>query len=196
MSDLVAGYARVSSEGQDVARQVRELEAAGCTRIWSETASGRREATRPEWDALLSHLRDGDELVVTELSRLGRSTADLSHLVDELRDRGVGLRILNLGIDTATPAGRLIFTIVGAVAEMERELLIERTRSGLARAKAEGVAFGRPPTYTDRQVRRAQALLEQGDLSPDEVARAIGMSRSRMYARIKMLPASEVTAGP
>jgi DNA invertase Pin-like site-specific DNA recombinase len=132
------GYARVSTPDQSLDRQLDELHALGCSRVFAEAASGKRGAHRPEWDACLAHLRAGDTLVVVELSRLGRNTGDLGRLLDHLDEHNIALRILNLGIDTRTPAGRLIFTIIGAVAAMERELLIERTQSGLAAARARG----------------------------------------------------------
>jgi DNA invertase Pin-like site-specific DNA recombinase len=142
MSQLI-GYARVSTPDQNLDRQIDQLGALGCDRTFAETASGKRGAHRPEWDACLAHLRAGDTLVVVELSRLGRNTGDLGRLLDRLDDNGIGLSIINLGIDTRTPAGRLIFTITGAVAAMERELLIERTQSGLAAARARGRVGGR-----------------------------------------------------
>ncbi len=131
------GYARVSSEAQDLRRQVDELTAAGCTKIYEEKkASGKHGgAKRPVWATLIDAdspvLRPGDRLTVVELSRLGRSTSQLTALLREFNDRGIGLRILNLGIDTSTPTGELIFTIIGAVAQMERDLIAERTRSAL-----------------------------------------------------------------
>src|SRR6478752_3065898 len=119
------GYARVSTADQSLDRQLDELRAHGCERVFAEAASGKRGAHRPLWEACLAHLRGGDTLVVVELSRLGRNTGDLGRLLDDLHLRGIALRILNLGVDTRTAAGRLIFTIVGAVASMERELLVE-----------------------------------------------------------------------
>jgi DNA invertase Pin-like site-specific DNA recombinase len=132
------GYARVSTPEQSLERQLDELQTHGCHRIFAEAASGKRGANRPEWDGCLAHLRSGDTLVVTELSRLGRNVGDLGQLLNHLEEIGIALQILNLGIDTRTPTGRLIFTIVAAVAAMERELLIERTQSGLAAALARG----------------------------------------------------------
>lgn len=137
------GYARVSTGDQDLGRQLDELTAAGCERIWSEAASGKRGADRPEWDAALSHLRTGDTLVVVELSRLGRNAGDLARLAEQMDDQQIALRILNLGLDTSTPAGRLVYSIIAAVAQMERELLVERTVSGLKAARARGRVGGR-----------------------------------------------------
>lgn len=131
--DQLIGYARVSTPEQSLDRQLDELKAHGCDRIFSEAASGQRGAHRPEWARALAHLRAGDKLVVTELARLGRNVGDLGQLLDQLEEQGIGLQFLNLAIDTRTAAGRLVFTMIAAVAAMERELLIERTQSGLTR---------------------------------------------------------------
>jgi DNA invertase Pin-like site-specific DNA recombinase len=180
MSQLV-GYARVSTPDQSLDRQLDELRAHGCERVFAEAASGKRGAHRPEWDACLAHLRAGDTLVVVELSRLGRNTGDLGRLLDHLDEQEIGLRILNLGIDTTTPAGRLIFTIIGAVAAMERELLIERTQSGLAAARARGHVGGRRRAFTPAQEREAQRLYETRQMTMDQIAKAVGSSSSTVY---------------
>jgi DNA invertase Pin-like site-specific DNA recombinase len=120
-------------------------------------------------------------LVVTELSRLGRNVGDLGQLVDQLHDQDISLQILNLGIDTCTAAGRLIFVIVGAVAAMERELLIERTQSGLAAARVRGRVGGRRRSYTTAQQREAQRLYDSRQLTIDQIARAVGSSSSTVY---------------
>jgi DNA invertase Pin-like site-specific DNA recombinase len=183
------GYARVSSEDQDLRRQVDELTAAGCDRIVEEKASGKHGAKRPRWEELIDpssgQLRAGDRLTVVELSRLGRSTTQLTALLRDLKEREIGLRILNLGVDTSTPAGELVFTIVAAVGQMERDLIAERTRSGLEAKRRRGETIGgRRPTYTAAQVERAMSLLDTTDMTGQEVANAIGMSRSRMYALV------------
>lgn len=183
------GYARVSSEKQDLRRQVDELTTAGCTRIVEERASGKHGAKRPAWDALIDpdsgQLRSGDRLTVVELSRLGRSTSQLTTLLRDLKEREIGLRILTLGIDTSTPAGELIFTIVAGVAQMERDLIAERTKSALDAKRRRGERIGgRKPTHTPEQIARAIRLLETTDMTGQEVANAIGMSRSRMYALV------------
>jgi DNA invertase Pin-like site-specific DNA recombinase len=183
------GYARVSSEKQDLRRQVDELAAAGCDRVVEEKASGKHGAKRPKWEELVSadggQLRSGDRLSVVELSRLGRSTSQLSALLQDLEDRGVGLRILNLGIDTSTPAGKLIFTVVAGVAQMERDLIAERTKSALDAKRRRGERVGgRKPTHTPEQVARAMRLFDTTELTGQEIANAVGMSRSRMYALI------------
>jgi DNA invertase Pin-like site-specific DNA recombinase len=178
---MLIGYARVSTPDQNLDRQLDELADAGCDRVFSEAASGKRGATRPEWDACLSHLRTGDTLVVTELSRLGRSTADLASLADELLERSVGLRILNLGIDTTTVGGRLVYAIIAAVAEMERALLVERTVSGLVAARARGRTGGRRASISPDQVARAQRLYDERRLTMTEIAKVTGYSRATLY---------------
>lgn len=183
------GYARVSSEVQDLRRQVDELTAAGCDRIIEEKASGKHGAKRPKWDELVDAdaglLRSGDRLTVVELSRLGRSTTQLTALLRDLKERGVGLRILNLGIDTSTPAGELIFTIVAAVGQMERDLIAERTKSALDAKRRRGERIGgRKPSHTPEQVARAMEFLDTTNMTGNEVANAVGMSRSRMYALV------------
>jgi DNA invertase Pin-like site-specific DNA recombinase len=185
MNQLI-GYARVSTPDQSLQRQLDELQAHGCTRIFSEAASGKRGAHRPEWEACLAHLRAGDALVVVELSRLGRNTGDLSRLLDDLDERQVDLQILNLGIDTSTPAGRLIFTITGAVAAMERDLLVERTQSGLAAARARGRVGGRRRTFTTAQEREAQRLYNTGQMTVEQIARVVGSSVTTVYRYLEV----------
>jgi DNA invertase Pin-like site-specific DNA recombinase len=182
------GYARVSTPDQSLDRQLDELNAHGCDRIFHEAASGKRGARRPEWDSCLAHLRACDTLVVVELSRLGRNVGDLGRLLDYLDEHEIGLRILNLGIDTATPAGRLIFSIVAAVAAMERELLVERTQSGLAAARARGRTGGRRRTFTLAQEREAQRLYDLRVMSLDQIAAAVGASTSTIYRYLQVTP--------
>jgi DNA invertase Pin-like site-specific DNA recombinase len=175
------GYARVSTPDQSLDRQLDELRAHGCNRVFAEAASGKRGAHRPQWDACLGHLRHGDALVVVELSRLGRNTGDLGRLLDHLDEHHIGLQILNLGIDTTTPAGRLIFTITGAVAAMERVLLVELTQSGLAAARARGRVGGRRRGFTSAQQREAQRLYDLKQMTVEQIAKAIGSSSSTVY---------------
>lgn len=178
---MINGYARVSTTDQSLDRQMDELLAAGAERIYSDVGSGKKGAVRPQWEELLRSQRPGDTLMVTELSRLGRSTSQLSSLAEDLADRGVDLKILNLGIDTSTSGGKLIYTIISGVAAMERDLLIERTNSGLAAARARGRKGGRKREFSPRAARRAQEQYEKGDLTVTEIARLAGVSRQTLY---------------
>jgi DNA invertase Pin-like site-specific DNA recombinase len=177
----ILGYARVSTTEQSLDRQMDELIAAGAERVYSDVGSGKKGALRPQWDELLRSLRSGDALMVIELSRLGRSTSQLSALADDLSERKIALRILNLGIDTGTPSGRLVYSIIAAVAEMERDLLIERTNSGLAASRARGRKGGRKREFSPAAVRKAQERYDRGDLSVSEIARLAGVSRQTLY---------------
>jgi DNA invertase Pin-like site-specific DNA recombinase len=175
------GYARVSTTEQSLDRQIDELKAAGAEMTYSEVGSGKKGAERPQWEELLRSLRKGDTLMVTELSRLGRSTSQLSALADDLSERKVSLKILNLGIDTGTAAGKLVYSIIAAVAEMERDLLIERTNSGLAASRARGRKGGRKREFSPAAVRKAQEQYDRGELSVTEIARLAGVSRQTLY---------------
>lgn len=178
---LTVAYCRVSTADQNLDRQQDEVRAAGADRVYSDVASGKKGANRPGWDECLRSLRAGDTLVVTELSRLGRSTSQLAALADELAERGIALRIMNVGVDTGTSAGRLVFDIIAAVSQMERELLIERTQSGLRAARARGRKGGRKREFSPAAVRTAQERYDRGELSVAEIARLAGVSRQTLY---------------
>lgn len=183
------GYARVSTADQNLRRQVDALTGAGCIRVFEEKLSG-KNAERPELWACLDYLRDGDTLVVLELSRLGRSLQDLLSLVSELRRRGVGFTSLHENLDTTTPGGRLVFHVFAALAEFIRELIVDGTREGLAAAKANGVRLGRPPAMTPEQIRHARALFAEPDTTVASIARLLGVSRSTIYKYVPELSAN------
>jgi DNA invertase Pin-like site-specific DNA recombinase len=145
----IVGYARVSTCDQDAALQIDALAAAGCMRIFEDKASGAKE-DRPQLVACLDYLRDGDTLVIWKLDRLGRSLSHLLQLANDLQARGVQLVITTMGIDTRTPGGRLLYSVLGAVAEYERSLIKERTQAGLHAARARGRVGGRPAALTAR----------------------------------------------
>ncbi len=153
------GYARVSAEDQAEHGQVDALKQAGVTEVVVEQASG--VAERPLLNSLVSSLAQGDALAVTEVSRLGRTTAEVLLLADALRERGISLRILNLGIDTATPAGGLVLTMMAGLAKFERQLLRERQRRGIEAARQRGKHLGRPsllnPTHAATAIKRLHA---------------------------------------
>jgi DNA invertase Pin-like site-specific DNA recombinase len=178
---MLIGYARVSTNDQVLDRQFDDLTAAGIEKAYSDIGPGKKGAKRPEWDEMIRSLRSGDTLVVTELSRLGRTTGELAALADDLSERNVGLRILNLGIDTATVGGRLVYDIIAAVAASERALLIERTHSGLAAARARGRSGGRKREFSPAAVRRAQDQYDAREMSIAEIARQAGVSRQTLY---------------
>ena len=153
------GYARVSTRGQNDDSQVDDLTACGCEKIFTDTASG-KHAARPELDKALAYLHKGDVFVITRLSRAMRSLKHLLTLADELRERGAGRVVLKQQIDTTTPQGRLVFHLLGAIDEFQRELIVEGTGEGLAAARARGRTGGRKPKLNDRQaatVRRMYA---------------------------------------
>jgi DNA invertase Pin-like site-specific DNA recombinase len=178
------GYARVSTVDQHPELQLDALQRAGCRRVFTDHASGARQ-DRPELDALLEQLRPGDTLVVWKLDRLGRSLKHLLEVVGELERRGVAFHSLSEALDTSTPAGRLLFHIMAALAEFERDLLRERTRAGLEAARARGRTGGRPRHNDAGQVTRARELLTAGGLSLDEVAGAVGMARTTLSRRLR-----------
>jgi DNA invertase Pin-like site-specific DNA recombinase len=173
----IYGYARVSTDGQTLASQDAQLHAAGCAKIYSEKVSGAR-TDRVELGKLLKRLDEGDVLVVTRLDRLARSTRDLLNILDRVAKAGAGFRSLaDTWADTTTPHGRLMLTILGGLAEFERELIRARTGEGRARAKAAGVHMGRPPKLTQHQRREAIARREAGE-ALTEIARTFDVSHS------------------
>lgn len=177
------GYARVSTVDQDAALQVDALEKAGCDRVFVDAMSG-TVSHRPQLDRLFEHVRAGDTVVVWRLDRLGRSLRHLITQVQDLADRGVGLRSLQESIDTTSPGGRLIFHVFGALAEFERDLITERTTAGLAAARARGRQGGRPPRLTSEQVRTAKRLYDDSELTVTEIGQVLGVSRATVYRSI------------
>lgn len=180
------GYARVSTTDQKLQRQVDALTDAGCIRIFEEKMSG-KNAERPELAACLDYLRDGDTLVVLELSRLGRSIDDLITVVGDLRRRGIGFSSLHESLDTTTPGGRLVFHVFAALAEFLRELIVQGTNEGLAAARANGTRLGRPPALTSEQIKHARAMLSQPDATVTSIARLLQVSPRTLYRHIPEL---------
>jgi DNA invertase Pin-like site-specific DNA recombinase len=173
----VIAYARVSTEGQTLEAQVAQLKAAGAEKILKEKVSGAR-ADRPQLKKALAALELGDVLLVTRLDRLARSTRDLLNVLDEIAKKGAGFRSLNdTWADTTTPHGRLMLTVLGGLAEFERELIRARTGEGRERAKAKGVRLGRRPKLTTHQKREALARREAGE-PLTEIARTYNVSHS------------------
>ena len=173
----IYGYARVSTDGQTLAAQDAALHAAGAAKVCAETASGAK-TDRAALRKAISRLGEGDVLLVTRLDRLARSTRDLLNILDDIAKRGAGFKSLaDSWADTTTPHGRLMLTVLGGLAEFERELIKARTGEGRARAKAEGVHMGRPPKLTTHQRREAIARRDAGEALTD-IARTFGVSHT------------------
>jgi len=177
------GYSRVSTVDQAADLQHDEFARAGCSRVFTDTASG-SATERPQLSAALDYLREGDVLVVWRLDRLGRSLKHLVQVVSDLHDRGVGFRSLHENIDTTTPTGRLVFHIFAALAEFERDLIRERTTAGLAAARARGRKGGRKPVLTARKVKVAHQMYQAGDSTVAEIAAVLGVSRATVYRHL------------
>jgi DNA invertase Pin-like site-specific DNA recombinase len=184
------GYARVSTRSQNDDSQIDELTGYGCDKIFTDTASGKL-AARPELDKALDWLRAGDVLVITRLSRAMRSLKHLLALADELRERGIDLVVLRQHIDTTTPTGRLVFHVLGAIDEFQRELIIEGTREGLEAARARGRTGGRKPKLSAAKAATVRRMYQAA--GPDgkrlhtvaEIAQTAGVHRTTVYDYLK-----------
>ncbi|MDO3110460.1 recombinase family protein [Mycobacteroides abscessus] len=174
------GYARVSTDEQDEALQIRALEAAGIDALFIDHGVSGAKTSRPRLDAMLADLRRGDTVVVYSLSRLSRGTTHLMELSERFERDGITLVSRTEQIDTSTAMGRFFYTVLAAQAAMERELLIERTRAGLEAARAKGRFGGRPAKLTPEQKRHA-VLLRNGGESIDEITRTMNCSRATVY---------------
>lgn len=174
------GYARVSTAKQNTEDQERRLTEAGCVRVFSDVASGKL-AHRPQWDACMDYLRDGEDvLVITKLDRAGRSVQHLITLANGLAERGIGLRVLDQSIDTTTREGRFFYTILSAFAEFERDMISERTLEGLATAHANGKFGGRKPRLSPKQQAEVRRMFDAGRNISD-IAEVMSVSRPVIY---------------
>ena len=176
---MLIGYARVSTDEQNLDSQLSALKTAGCEEIYTDKVSGTK-ATRPGLTEALSHLRPGDTFVVWRLDRLGRSLRHLIDTVTDFQDRGIGFKSLTESIDTTTSGGRLVFNIFGALAEFEREIIRERTLAGLQAARARGRRGGPKRKLTDDKVQVAQTLYDT-QMPVNEICRTLGISRATFY---------------
>jgi DNA invertase Pin-like site-specific DNA recombinase len=177
---MLIGYARVSTADQNLDLQHDALARAGCERVFEDKASVARD-DRPGLRDALSHCRQGDVIVVYKLDRLGRTMRGLVELVADLAQRKIEFRSLSDGIDTTTTIGRFTFHLLGALAEMERDLIRERTNAGLAAARARGRKGGRKPVLTEKKLDAARALLQDRNRSVGEVAKQLGVGRTTLY---------------
>ncbi|MFD5272091.1 recombinase family protein [Streptomyces sp. NPDC058335] len=173
----LVGYARASTKGQVLDRQIHALTEAGCTRIFADKNSGKNAEREKLWKAL-GFLREGDTLVVPSPDRLGRSIQNLITIVSGLRKRGVGSTSLHEALDATTPGGPLVFHVFAALAEFIRELIVQGTNEGLDAARARGARLGRPPAMTDEQVRHARDLLARPENTVTSIAKLLGVSRN------------------
>lgn len=182
---MLIGYARVSTQDQNLQLQLEALRQAGCQKVFEDKVSGTR-VERPGLAKAWEILRDGDTLVVWKLDRLGRSVKQLVDLVGQLHQQGVQFKSLTDAIDTGTPSGRFFFHVMASLAEMERDLIVERTRTGLEVARQLGRKGGRKPKMTASKIDSARKLLASG-MPPKDVAQNLGVSVATLY---RWLPAS------
>lgn len=180
---MLVGYARVSTQDQDLSLQLDALQAAGCDKVYTEKASG-AQRDRPQWQAALDYMRGKDTLVVWQLDRLARSLKQLIETVEHLGGRGIGLRSLTESLDTTTSGGTLVFHLFAALAEFERSIIRERTRSGLQAARRRGRIGGRPPALKSQDLAEARALLRDPDITVEQVAKRLGVTPSTLYRHL------------
>ncbi|MEP0941213.1 MAG: recombinase family protein [Rhizobiaceae bacterium] len=184
---MLVGYARTSTFDQTagIEAQIRELVKIGTERVFSEQVSS--VSSRPELDAALDFVREGDALVVTKLDRLARSTVHLLSIVEELENKGISLRVLDFGgteVDTHSPTGKLTLTMFAAMAQFEREMMLERQREGIARAKLQGKYKGRKPTA---MAKKSEVLeMRTKGIGATQIAAELGISRASVYRIISM----------
>ena len=182
---MLFGYARVSNGDQNPVHQIDALTRAGidAANIHTDQAGGTK-ASRPQLDAVLARLRSGDTLVITRLDRLGRSVLHLITLGAELRERGIGLKVLEQGIDTGTVEGRAMFGMLSVLAELQRELIVANTRDGLAAARARGRTGGRPSKLSGDQIALAQQLYDAGEKTVEQIAAMLNVPRTTVYGHL------------
>lgn len=175
------GYARVSSSGQDYETQVAKLKAEGCEKIFHEKQSGKSADDRAQLQAALEFARDGDVFVITKLDRLARSMNDLTTITTQLQKKGVGFVVTDQQIDTTCPTGKLLFNILGSLAEFERDLINARCDEGRKAAKLKGVQFGRKAKLTDEQIDSLKSDVKAGNMSMQAIADKYGVARNSVY---------------
>lgn len=187
---MIIGYARTSTVDQiaGLEAQLQELEATQCKKIFQEQVSS--VAIRAQLEAALEFAREGDVLVATKLDRLARSVADLMAIIKTLEQKQVGLRILNLGMDTQTPTGKLMLTVLGGVAQFEREMMLERQREGVAKAKAAGKYKGRKPL--DDELRQEVARLAKSGLAKSKIAHQLSVGEATVYRILAALKKADI----
>jgi DNA invertase Pin-like site-specific DNA recombinase len=185
---MLVGYARVSTQDQNLELQSDALTKAGCERIFTEVIGGNRPERTGIQEAL-NILRSGDTLIVWRLDRLGRSLKHLIDIVNQLREQDIGFRSLQESIDTTTSGGKLIFHMFGALAEFERDVIRERTQAGLRAARSRGRQGGRPRVLDGEKLAMVRSMYEDRKYLPDDICKAMGISRSTLYRSVSKMPA-------
>lgn len=175
------GYARVSTLGQSLDVQIENLTRYGCEKIYQEKKTGASRKEREQLTQALEYVREGDIFVITKLDRLARSVLDLTQIAQQLEEKSVGLVVIDQNIDTTSPTGKLLFHMISAIGEFERDLINERTAEGRARAKEKGVKFGAKPKLTPKQLKALKEDFNNPNLSKNEIAKKYGVSRSSVY---------------
>lgn len=179
MADI--GYARVSTADQSLDLQLKAFADAGITKVFADQGVSGTLASRPELDKALAYVRDGDVLVVWKLDRLGRSTKNVLEVIDRLKGEGVGFRSITEGLDTTGPMGQAMLTVLAAFNQLERDVIVERTRAGLAAAKAKGRVGGRPRVMDVKKTKTARTLYESGEHTVAEIAAMLGVGTATVY---------------
>ena len=185
MSETKVGCGRVSSAGQSLEVQEDKLRAAGCERIFVEKKSGKQAANRPQLQACLAFVRDGDTLIVTKLDRMARSVLDLAKIAETLKQKKVSLKVIDQHIDTSKAEGRMMFGILSTFAEFENDIRAERQADGIAKAKANGVKFGRAPALDDQQRRRIMTLWKEEEFSAQQLAKRFNVGIATIYRTLQ-----------
>jgi DNA invertase Pin-like site-specific DNA recombinase len=185
MSAATVGYARVSTSGQSLDIQLDKLTAYGCTKIFAEKRSGKQAEGRPELQACLQFVREGDTLVISRLDRMARSILDLAKIADQLKKKGVSLRVLDQAIDTGTSEGRLMFSLLASFAEFENDIRAERQMDGIAKAKERGVTFGRKRVLTSADREKIKLLREEDKYSVPQLADRFNVGVATIYRSLR-----------
>jgi len=178
----IIGYARVSTKDQNLDTQLKQLTDAGVNKIFQEKASGVKE-DRPELKTMLDYVREGDTVVVCKLDRIARSTRHLLSIVDYLQNKDVAFKVLNINLDTSTPTGKLMLTMLGAISTFEREMMLERQMEGIQEAKRNGKYKGRKPTAREKSS-EVLRMLDEGK-SKNDIARELGIGIASVYRIVK-----------
>ena len=181
------GYSRVSLDDMHPENQNDRLTADGCEIVFTDKGVSGRKASRPEWDKCLSYLRPGDTLVIVRLDRMGRSVRNLIDVANSLHDRSISLRVLDQAIDTSTPAGRFFFNVLAALAEMEADIIRERTMDGLEAARARGRTGGRKLKLTPAQATEVRRMYDARNHTVQEIGDLFSISRTQVYQYVKGL---------